>query len=217
MRNTAGPGRTPRRSSTIESWSGSMRLSSVRGPRDAQVDEVDARADEHHVGRNVAQLERHLQRLLGVALADVDEEPQAEGDEQREQLEPGVVQQQPAQRLAEVARPQARRTAVRATSSDQQLLQRAAQRAGVEVARDAPVEHQRDAAVLLGDDDDHRVGLLGEADGGAMAGAERLADVRVGGQRQEAAGGGDAALAHDERAVVDRRGGDEDAAGSAPC
>src|SRR5262249_52335320 len=71
-----------------------------------QIDEVDARADQHDVGRNVAQLDRYLQGQLRVALAGVDEEPQADGGQQRQQLEAGVVQQQPAQRRAELPRSQ---------------------------------------------------------------------------------------------------------------
>src|SRR5262249_25447375 len=50
-------------------------------------------------GRDVAQLERHLQPFLGVAFAEVDEEPQAEGDGQRQQLEPEVAGHQRAQAL----------------------------------------------------------------------------------------------------------------------
>ena len=49
--------------------------------------------------------------------------------------------------------------------------------AGVDVARDLALAHQRDRAVLLGHHDRDRVGLLGEADGGAVARAERLRDA----------------------------------------
>ena len=59
--------------------------------------------------------------------------------------------------------------------------------------------------LLLRHDHDDGVGLLGEADGGAVARAERLRDVRIPGQRQEAAGGGDSAVLNDHRTVVDRR------------
>src|SRR5262249_5381164 len=96
-------------------------------------------------------------------------------------------------------------------SFHQQPLQRGAQRGGVHVARDLPLAHQRDHPVLLGDNDGERVGLLGEADGRPVARAEGFRDGRVGGEREEAAGGGDAAVLDDERSVVDRRDRHEDA------
>src|SRR5262249_16260906 len=100
-------------------------------------------------------------------------------------------------------------------SFHQQPLQRGAQRGGVHVARDLPLAHQRDHAVLLGDDDGERVGLLGEADGRPVARAEGLRDGRVGGEREEAAGGGDATVLDDQRPVVKRRTRHGDA-GEAP-
>ena len=68
-------------------------------PADTQIDEVDPRAGDHQVGGNVAQLERHLQRLLRIAFAEVDEEPQAEGDQQRQQLEREVARHHLTQAL----------------------------------------------------------------------------------------------------------------------
>ena len=69
---------------------------------------------------------------------------------------------------------------------------------------DAALARERDGAVFLGDDEHHGVGLLGEADRGAVPRAERLRHIGVGGERQEAAGRGDASVLDDERSVVDR-------------
>src|SRR5436190_1132779 len=109
------------------------------------------------------------------------------------------------------SRSRARSAARAAASAHQQTLQRRAQRGRVDVARDLALAHEGHHAVLLGDDDRERIGLLGEPDGGAVAGAERLRDGGIGGERQEAAGRGDAPLLDDEGAVVDRRAGHEDA------
>src|SRR5581483_11230176 len=81
----------------------------------------------------------------------------------------------------------------------------------IDVTRDLPLADERRHAVLLRDDDRERVRLLREPDRRAMARAERLRDVRVRREGQEAAGRGDAAVLDDERAVVDRRVGKEDA------
>src|SRR5581483_1436688 len=113
-----------------------------------------------------------------------------------------------------VSRPRSTRSRIirlPAASSDQEPLQRGAQRRRVDVARDLALAHERDHPVLLGDDDRHAVGLLRETDGGAVARPERLRDRRVRREREEAAGGRDPPVLNDERAVVDRRARDEDA------
>ena len=67
---------------------------------------------------------------------------------------------------------------------------------------DVAVEAEADGPALLADDDDDRVGLLGDAERGAVARAERLVeDLRVG-HREEDAGLGDAQVADDDGAVV---------------
>jgi hypothetical protein len=54
------------------------------------------------------------------------------------------------------------------------------------------------------------VGLFGDAERRAVAGAELLRHFGVGRQGQEAGRGGDAFVLHDDRAVVERRVGRED-------
>ena len=74
-----------------------------------------------------------------------------------------------------------------------------------QVAHDPGALDEADLAVLLGDDDDHRVGLLGDAEGGAVARPEALGVDRGLGQRQERPGGDDPVVADDHRAIVERR------------
>ena len=69
-----------------------------------------------------------------------------------------------------------------------------------------------DLAVLLGDDDDDRVGLLGDPERGPVAGPEPLAVDGGLRQRQHGAGGHDPVVADDHRAVMERRAGHEDRA-----
>src|SRR5262249_10817427 len=75
------------------------------------------------------------------------------------------------------------RGSCRSGSDREQLLQRIAQRPGVEIADDFPLAHERDLALLLRPDSDDGVGLLGEAEGGGVPRAGRLRDVRVSGER----------------------------------
>src|SRR5829696_2647938 len=88
------------------------------------------------------------------------------------------------------------------------LLDQAAQArpkiVGGEAALDLPVERDRDLAGLFRHDHRRGVALLGQADRGAMPGAELTAEPRVHRQREEARGGGDAALLQDNRAVMQR-------------
>ena len=73
----------------------------------------------------------------------------------------------------------------------EQAAERPGELALVEVAHDARALDEADLAVLLGHDDDDGIGLLGDAEGGAMARPEALGlDGRLG-QRQERAGGED--------------------------
>ena len=77
----------------------------------------------------------------------------------------------------------------------------------VQVAHDPRPLDQADLAVLLGDDDDDRVGLLGDAEGGPVARPEPLGvDGRLG-QRQQGSGRDDPLVADDHRAIVERRFG----------
>ena len=141
---------------------------------------------------------------LGVALADVDREPEDEREQQRDELEPGFRRRPRAglrrgrrshaprrRRAAGASAPRRRRrTAVRSAgaSSDQQLLQRACAASPASTSR--VILPSRTSEIVPSSSETTmttRVGLLGEADGGAVARAERLADVRVGGERQEAA------------------------------
>ena len=65
--------------------------------------------------------------------------------------------------------------------------ERLAQRRAVEVRDDVAVEAEADRAALLADDDDDRVGLLGDAERGAVARAERLVEdlaCRASGRRR---------------------------------
>src|SRR5262245_39036542 len=87
-------------------------------------------------------------------------------------------------------------------SLGEELLQRVAQRSRVEIADDATFTHQRDLALLLRHHHDDGVRLLRETDGGAVTSAERLGDIRIHRQWQEASRGGDASLLDDDRAVV---------------
>ena len=80
--------------------------------------------------------------------------------------------------------------------------QRLAERRAVEVRDDVAVEAEADGAALLADDDDDRVGLLGDAERGAVARAERLVEDLGVGHREEDAGLRDAQVADDDRAVV---------------
>ena len=66
--------------------------------------------------------------------------------------------------------------------------------------------------VLLGDHDDERVGLLGDAEGRPVAGPEALGVDRRLGERQQRAGREDRVAADDDGAVVERRPGREDRA-----
>ena len=60
-----------------------------------------------------------------------------------------------------------------------------------------------DASALFRYDDDDRIGLFGEADGGAMARSDPAGDGRRAfRERKKAAGGNDAVLAHDRGTVV---------------
>ena len=71
-----------------------------------------------------------------------------------------------------------------------------------QVAHDPGPLDQADLAVLLGDHDDHRIGLLGDPEGRAVARPEPLGvDGRLG-ERQERPGGHDLVLADDHRAIV---------------
>ena len=74
-----------------------------------------------------------------------------------------------------------------------------------------PPDHQRDDARLLRHHHRHRVRVLGDADGGAVAAAQLARELRVHGQGQEAGGGGHAVALDDHRAVVQRRARVEDA------
>ena len=81
-----------------------------------------------------------------------------------------------------------------------------------EVADDPGPLDEADLAVLLGDDDDDRVGLLGDPEGRPVARPEPLGVDRHLGQRQEGAGGEDRLVADDHRPVVERRPRREDRA-----
>jgi hypothetical protein len=74
----------------------------------------------------------------------------------------------------------------------------------VEVAYDPRPFDEADLAVLLGHDHDHRVGLLGDAQGGPMARPEPLGvDGRLG-QREQRPGRDHPVVADDHGAVVER-------------
>src|SRR4051812_35727018 len=60
------------------------------------------------------------------------------------------------------------------------------------------------AAVFFGNDDDNGVGFFGEADGGAVAGAERFAEVLALGERENARGKSDAVAFEDHAAIMER-------------
>src|ERR1700755_1367709 len=85
------------------------------------------------------------------------------------------------------------------------LEEQAAEGADIEIANDIAAGDERDQPGFLGNDDDYGVGIFGDADGGAVAGAEVLAQPRVLRQRQKARGSGDAFALDDDRAVVQRR------------
>ena len=63
---------------------------------------------------------------------------------------------------------------------------------------------------LFGNHQREAIGLLGDADGGAMARAQLARERRIGGQRQEAGRRRDAVLLDDHRAIVQRQAGLED-------
>ena len=81
-----------------------------------------------------------------------------------------------------------------------------------QVADDAGTLDQADLPVLLGDDDDDRVGLLGDAERRTVTGPEALGLDRRLGQRQERPGRHDPVVADDHRPVVERRFRGEDRA-----
>src|SRR5437868_14288083 len=56
----------------------------------------------------------------------------------------------------------------------------------VQVAAQRAPERHRDMPVLFAHDDDRRIGLFGEPERGAVAGAERRRSQRIGGERQDA-------------------------------
>ena len=87
----------------------------------------------------------------------------------------------------------------------EQALDRAREPGLGQVADDPGALDEADLAVLLGDDDDDRVGLLGDPEGRPMPRPEPLGVDRRLGQRQERAGRDDPVVADDDRAVVERR------------
>ena len=75
----------------------------------------------------------------------------------------------------------------------------------IQVADDPGPLDETDLAVLLRDDDDERVGLLGDPESGPVAGPEALGVDRHLGQGQQGAGCEDGLVANDHRSVVERR------------
>src|SRR5712692_7782506 len=86
-----------------------------------------------------------------------------------------------------------------------QLVEAAAQGALVDRRLDSAVDGQRGPPGLLGDDQGDRVGLLANAERGAMPAPEGAGDIGGPRERQEAAGGGDASAFDQHGAVVQRR------------
>ena len=85
------------------------------------------------------------------------------------------------------------------------LAEEPGQRAGVGDHGQGAVLGERHLAALLADRDHQRVGDLGQADGGGVAGAEAHRQLGAR-QRQERRGGEHALAVEDHRAVVQRRG-----------
>ena len=84
------------------------------------------------------------------------------------------------------------------------LAHRGGQLRLVEVPDDPAPLDEADLLVLLGDHDDEGIGLLGDAEGGPMAGAEALGVDRHLREREQGAGGQDRVAADDHGAVVQR-------------
>ena len=80
----------------------------------------------------------------------------------------------------------------------------------VEVTDDAGPLDEADLAGLLGNDDRERVGLLGDAKGGLMAGAEALERNGRFDGRQQRPGRQDSVTSNHDRSVMQRRPGRED-------
>ena len=81
----------------------------------------------------------------------------------------------------------------------------------VEILPQRSFRGDSDRSVLLGDDDHDRIAVLAEAEGGAVPRA--VSEFRIGrsGERQERTGRDHTVAADDDRTVVQRAGGCEDA------
>ena len=73
---------------------------------------------------------------------------------------------------------------------------------GIQVADQAAILGHRDLPRLLRDNDRDGVRLLGDANGGAVAGAKLRCGIGVVRQGQDHAGGHDSPITHDGRAIV---------------
>ena len=103
-------------------------------------------------------------------------------------------------------------TAREASLAPSSVASRSRSRSGSSPRSMTPSTASEITPALLGDHDDHRVRLLGQADRGAVARAERAGEAEVAREGQEAAGRRDPVSLDERGPVVERRSGLEEAA-----